>query len=514
MHGGIRLLACSPLLGLAAPAGAASTRLAGRGRGHHHQPRPISSPTSRTCRCPSASAREGLDAYYQDERRPALVDRHRAHVRLGRPRCSAAEEDGLDPPAYPAAQLAKLAPRRCDGTDARGKAIVELFFSAAFLEYASDLQVGRFLPRKVDPELLPAGQDHRPARGADRPGRMPPTSIAFFDGWQPQIAGLCRPEGRRSPATAPLPGAGGWPIGSARRRAEAGHERRARAGAPRPPRGHRRRRGRAAAGGEKLYDDELVAAVESFQARHGIDVDGVVGKGTVAALNVPVEDRIEEIVVAMERWRWMPDEPRRRPPDRQHRRLRSEAGRRRQGRRRDGGRRRQALQPHAGVQRSPCAIVELNPYWNVPTGIAIKEELPKLKRNPGGARRLRLRGRARRHGVLPVTAVNWSQYGPGNFPFQLRQKPGPKNALGRGQVRLPQPVQRLPPRHAGAGRLRQDRPRLQPWLHPPVAAGRSRRRRARRRARLGPRAHRRGRRVAASAPWSTWPSRCRSTSPI
>ena len=46
--------------------------------------------------------------------------------------------------------------------------------------------------------------------------------------------------------------------------------------------------------------------VKAFQARHGLDVDGVVGKGTVVALNVPVETRVQDIVLSMERWRWMP----------------------------------------------------------------------------------------------------------------------------------------------------------------------------------------------------------------
>jgi murein L,D-transpeptidase YcbB/YkuD len=62
-------------------------------------------------------------------------------------------------------------------------------------------------------------------------------------------------------------------------------------------------------GREDLYDTLLTAAVASFQAQHGIKPDGVIGKDTRAALDLPVEDRVRQIVVNMERARWMPDIP-------------------------------------------------------------------------------------------------------------------------------------------------------------------------------------------------------------
>jgi len=62
-------------------------------------------------------------------------------------------------------------------------------------------------------------------------------------------------------------------------------------------------------GREDLYDPLLTAAIASFQAQHGIKPDGVIGKDTRAALDLPVEDRVRQIVVNMERARWMPDIP-------------------------------------------------------------------------------------------------------------------------------------------------------------------------------------------------------------
>ena len=80
--------------------------------------------------------------------------------------------------------------------------------------------------------------------------------------------------------------------------------------------------------------------------------------------------------------------------------------------------------------------LEFNPYWNVPTDIAIKEELPKLKTNPA-ARAAAGFEAVRGDQVYQLTDIDWSRYGPGNFPFQLRQRPGPTNALGRVKFMFP-----------------------------------------------------------------------------
>ena len=55
-----------------------------------------------------------------------------------------------------------------------------------------------------------------------------------------------------------------------------------------------------------LFDDSLKEAVVRFQSRHGLKPDGIVGSRTRAALNVPVEIRMDQIRLNMERWRWMP----------------------------------------------------------------------------------------------------------------------------------------------------------------------------------------------------------------
>ncbi len=59
---------------------------------------------------------------------------------------------------------------------------------------------------------------------------------------------------------------------------------------------------------EDLFDEALEQAVRQFQELHGLDADGVIGPATLTALNVSLEDRIRQIELNMERWRWLPQD--------------------------------------------------------------------------------------------------------------------------------------------------------------------------------------------------------------
>jgi len=374
---------------------------------------------------------EALAAYYGDGTHPILwLGEARAADLIDWLRNAA--EDGLDPAAYPADQLEKLA-AAVGETNARGRAIVELHFSAAFLQFASDLQVGRFLPHKVDPDFFQEG------RSIDQLGALTLLSVSdsldrFFIAWQPQAPEYADLRAALADYRA-LAGAGGWPTvplgdslkpGMSDPRVPALRARLAVTDGADPA---------APAGGELVYDDALVALVKAFQSRHGLDVDGVAGKGTIAAMNVPVETRVQDIVLSMERWRWM-------PPDlgRNHL-IVNIAGF--ELRRFADGRLEERMNVVVGRPYNKTPVfsdriryLEFNPYWNVPHGIAVKEELPKLKSNPA-ARAAAGFEAVRGDKVYPLTSINWSQYGPGNFPFQLRQRPGPNNALGRVKFMFP-----------------------------------------------------------------------------
>ncbi len=184
------------------------------------------------------------------------------------------------------------------------------------------------------------------------------------------------------------------------------------------------------------YDSDLQRAVQVFQLDHGLEPDGVAGASTIREINVPIEKRLASILVAMERERWMNFE---------------------RGKRHiwvnltdftakivDDGkvtfRTRSVIGANSGDRRSPefsdvMEYMEINPYWNVPRSIATKEYLPAMLSNPGAAGHLQLVDGAGR--VVPRSAVDFSRYTPASFPFNLRQAPSSRNALGLVKFMFP-----------------------------------------------------------------------------
>ena len=185
-----------------------------------------------------------------------------------------------------------------------------------------------------------------------------------------------------------------------------------------------------------LPDADLPEAVKRFQARNGLDPDGVVGAKTLAALNISAAARADTIAANLERWRWLPraleaDHIAINVPDAKlELRLAGQvvlASRVVVGR------------PHdpTPILRAEGAGITVNPPWNVPASIAVREILPKLKVN---------------HAYLvsqDMVLVNgppddpqglhidWRAIPAGRFPYQVRQIPGPRNALGRVKIELP-----------------------------------------------------------------------------
>jgi L,D-transpeptidase YcbB len=188
-------------------------------------------------------------------------------------------------------------------------------------------------------------------------------------------------------------------------------------------------------GPDDSYDPALVSAVERFQARHGLDSDGVVGPVALIAMNVPIEDRIEEIVLAMERWRWM-------PRDLGDQYLMVNIAGFELRRVKDGQvNERMSVVVGKPYSRTPVfsdqvRYLEFNPYWTVPADIAVKEELTRLRTNPSSLSALGFEAVSGTK-AYDLRSINWNNYGPGNFPFQLRQQPGPKNSLGRVKFMFP-----------------------------------------------------------------------------
>ncbi len=188
---------------------------------------------------------------------------------------------------------------------------------------------------------------------------------------------------------------------------------------------------------DTTYDTELEAALKRFQDRHGITADGIIGAGTLAALNIPISARIDQLRVNMERARWVLHElkgdfvlvdvaafdvswfrndepvwtskvivgrPYRETP----------------------------------IFKSLITYVVFNPTWTIPSGILVKDKLPILKKDPGYLQRNNIRVIDSKGREVDPSSVNWKTYGAGRLPpYQLRQDPGDDNALGLVKIMFP-----------------------------------------------------------------------------
>ncbi len=187
-----------------------------------------------------------------------------------------------------------------------------------------------------------------------------------------------------------------------------------------------------------LYDADLEQAVRRFQARHGLEDDGVVGKGSIDALNVPVEARIDQIRVNLERGRWV---------------LRglgddyvivNIAGFETYMIR--DGKEIWATKSIVGrnyrktpVFRDDIRFIEFNPTWTVPPGILGKDILPKARENPAYISEKGFTVVDGSGKQVDPKSIDWSKAKPGNFPYSIVQPPGPENALGLVKFMFPNP---------------------------------------------------------------------------
>ena len=184
------------------------------------------------------------------------------------------------------------------------------------------------------------------------------------------------------------------------------------------------------------YDDALRAAVLRFQARHGLETDALVGKNTLRALNVPVEGRIAQLRLNLERSRDLVDAE-----------LRNvllinvpafEAVLIRDG---EAVAHTRVIVGETDAEtplfEAQMQDVVLNPTWTVPYSIASKELLPKIKRDPGFLARGGYDVFDRDGQRVDPAAVDWAPLYSNNFPYTLVQRPGAVNELGRIKYLLP-----------------------------------------------------------------------------
>lgn len=185
-----------------------------------------------------------------------------------------------------------------------------------------------------------------------------------------------------------------------------------------------------------FYDPTLVAAVQRFQREQYLEADGVIGAQTLAALNVPIAARIDQLRVNLERARWLLHEKRGRlvVVDIAGYKLRVYDG----GAQPLWGTRIQVGKPYRRTPLFKSAIdsITFNPGWVVPPTILRKDMLPKIRANPDYLAKNNLHVYDAQWHELSPQSVDWRQPPAG---LRIRQDAGDDGALGRIKLNFPNP---------------------------------------------------------------------------
>lgn len=349
-----------------------------------------------------------------------------------------ADTEGLRPKEYSAIEISR-ALQRNEGSllstgDPKALAEFDLTCTIAALHYMSDLSDGRISPKALDAvwvanprkgdldatlqtalqknavgnmlrEMAPSHEGYRKLRDA----RARYAKIVADGGWQPIPPGGPLRLGQHGPRVAAL-------------------------------------RARLAVSGDTqssgkdgdVFDESLAKAVARFQSRYGRDPDGIVGKTELGELNVPAVERLRQIELNMERWRWLPKELGDRYlivniPEYMLRIY-------------EGGRQAISMRVVVGKALSATPVfsdqmtqVVLNPIWNVPATVAEAEMVPAVRDDREYLAKNALRvydGPGDDAKEVDPKSVHWSDDSE-TKQLNFRQDPGDSNALGRIKFLFP-----------------------------------------------------------------------------
>ncbi len=195
----------------------------------------------------------------------------------------------------------------------------------------------------------------------------------------------------------------------------------------------------APADAEPVYDEEVAGAVARFQFRHGLEPDSGVGRATLSALNVPVETRIPQIELNLDRYRWLPAEFEKRYllvniPDFHLRAY--DDGREVFEQRVIVGDEYQNATP---VFADSMTYLVFRPEWNVPSSILVNEMLPKLREDvydlaAHGFEVVDTQGDSV---VRDPSSIDWDDVDSAELTYRVRQRSGENNSLGLVKFMFP-----------------------------------------------------------------------------
>jgi murein L,D-transpeptidase YcbB/YkuD len=376
----------------------------------------------------SAAARALIASLYEKRGfAPFWSPQPRADAMLAAIEASAAH--GLDPSDYHAELLAAASPTAA-GVAERDRPLVEreLLLTDAYLRLAYHLVFG-----KADPRTLQHGWNFaRSLDGADPADALArlltsPDPAASLEALAPRLP-MYRDLRNALARLRAIESRGAWPRVADGPKLERGST------GPRVSQLRERLRASGdlpAGAGHAAFDEELEAAVRRFQSLHGLETDGIVGRATLAALNVGVAERIAQVRANLDRLRWVARElagdyllvdiagftARLWLDDSLAWQARVVVGR-----------------PFRTTPefRAPMKYLVLNPEWNVPPTILREDVLPKVIRDPAYLRQHHMRVLDHAGKVVDPAAIDWQRYRgqPRSFPYQIVQAPGQDNPLG------------------------------------------------------------------------------------
>lgn len=341
---------------------------------------------------------------------------------------------GLDPADY----FVDSIHRYWNSNDPAGLMRLDILLTLGMMRYVADQREGRMEPRTVDPELFATASDVEVDWDDLRKSAFEAPDIrAFLDQQAPPFPQYVELQKKLAEYRI-LAEKGGWlsiPAGKVlkpgmkdqrikiiRKRLVATKELDARNM------------------DSAVFDKAMEKAVRRFQKRHNLNPDGVVGKQTLASMNVPVISRIKQIIVNMERYRWLKRS--------MHDRLvvvniagfEAIAGK--------PGQFDLTMPVIVGKKYHKTPVfsdtikyVVFNPYWNLTPSIARNETLPKLKKDPHYLKKHNMRifkGWGADAPELDPTTIDWSKVSKRDMnKYHVRQDPGPENALGTLKLVFP-----------------------------------------------------------------------------
>jgi murein L,D-transpeptidase YcbB/YkuD len=346
---------------------------------------------------------------------------------------SSSAQDGLNPDNYRVARLLTLWKAR----NPLLLAELDVLLTLALGRYVADMREGSAEPCLLDPRLFASARDRRVDLGQVMEEALQEENLesyllnqapahAAYQGLRRQLARFRR-----------LKEAGGWPILPPGPVIKPGMS------DPRLPLIVRRLQITGELAPTSLpgsrYSGEIVEAVKRFQKHYQLDQDGIIGRKTLAAMNIQPSELIRKIILNMERWRWLPHRLTGR------RLFVNIAGFRLIGARDEQveitmpvivGKKYHETPVFSGTLR----YLVINPYWNIPDSIAEKEIVPAMQKDPGYLRKHHIKilaGWSENAPEIDPATIDWQTIGKGIRRYRLRQDPGPENALGRIKFILP-----------------------------------------------------------------------------